>query len=200
MAKGLIIEGIAGAGKSTILKKLQTDSEFLKYTSKISVFEEEKTLGQLVSELRDPKMSDTDRCDRLWSMLALVEAELAHGRFVILERFHHSYYALMPQWNLVEQIDKILNASGFVCAFLDYPSSLAEERFFYRPEMHDGGWITTLEDWYGSKQSAIEACLESQANRLKSVELSSITTLKLNTQKKTWGNYCAGIVDFLKQH
>jgi hypothetical protein len=199
MVRGLIIEGIAGAEKTTIFKSLQTHDGFLKYAPKISVFEEEKTLGNLVPELRDSKMSDLDRCDRLWSVLQIVEAKLERGDFVVLERFHHSYYALMPRWELVEQIDKIICDLDFACVFLDYLPSFVEERFFYRPEMHNDGWTTGLEEWYGSKQAAIEACLESKSNRLKSLKLSNIPTLKLNTMNKDWGKFCDKIVDFLKR-
>ena len=197
MVKGLILEGIASAGKSTILKQLRSHPRFLKLVSKISVFEEEQTLGELVTELRDSTISDLDRCYRLQPLLKKARAAIENGDFVIFERFHHSYYALMPNLNLVKKIDEDFAAAGFVCAFLDFPSSDVEKRFLYRSEMQNDGWTEDLISWYGSKEAAIQAFLDSQANRLKLLNLSLIPTIKLNTQKKDWEEYSDRIVDFL---
>lgn len=54
---GLIIEGVAGTGKSSLLSLLKCDERFLKQFPDHEFFDEEITTGELVTELRDKSMT-----------------------------------------------------------------------------------------------------------------------------------------------
>jgi ABC-type dipeptide/oligopeptide/nickel transport system ATPase subunit len=102
MTTGLIIEGVAGSGKSTVVKKIL---ELGITKNLVKIVYEEETFGDLMIDLKDKKKSDEDRCYRLRSVLGRIHSWNERD-FKILERFHHSYYSLMPNWGLYQSLDK----------------------------------------------------------------------------------------------
>ena len=163
--KGVIIEGVAGTGKSTLLSLLRSSEELSKKKWLIDIIDEEQTTGNLVVELRDQNITATDKCHRLDQLLPRIEDSLRSGTFMILERFHPTYYALMPDWVLVRKYDEKLCALGFGMVLLDLPNEELVKRSFHRPEMRNENWEEGLTKWYGSKELAVKAFIDSQENR-----------------------------------
>lgn len=62
---GLIIEGVAGTGKSTIASALNDNNTFRRLKPSNEIIYEERTTGELVTELRDERLSDQDRYAKL---------------------------------------------------------------------------------------------------------------------------------------
>src|ERR1700736_4265968 len=120
---GIILEGLTGAGKTHTLEALQKHPSFPTLLQKGRIVFEEETLGELVVELKDPTIPPTERCARLNHVLYEIQQETAalpHESVFVLERFHHSYYALIPNWSLYSAIDQALNALHYKTVLLDY--------------------------------------------------------------------------------
>jgi thymidylate kinase len=193
---GLIIEGVAGTGKSSTLKHLEQHPDFLKLYPKVKVLSEEITLGELVIELRNESLTNAQRCLRLKNLLPEIEATVSARVFVILERFHHSYFALMPDWNLVKEYDAFLNHLKFASVLLDIPDNLIAERCFNRPENGVQG-TGDLMAWYGSKTKAMKAFATSQNNRKRAMEISLLPGITVDTSEKNWNEVVERIIKFM---
>jgi|GEM_PF-1563017 len=195
--QGLILEGVAGTGKSTLLARLREDVRMQQINRPILVMEEDVTLGELVTELADPRLSDEDRCKRLYDLVPVVSAHARARRWVILERFHLSYFALMPSWSLVKAADAVLAELGFGLVLLDVPDDQLAQRSFHRPELVAQHWEEGLVDWYGSKGKALAAFQASQANRRNALVKTRLHYLHLNTADRDWARHTDAIVEFI---
>lgn len=194
---GLVLEGVAGAGKSTVLARLVAHPRLLARRPRLHVITEERTTGELVAELADTTRTDADRCGRLRDLLPEIRSAVARGDLVILERFHPTFYALMPRWELVAEIDRELAAASFVQVLLDLPDERLAERSFARPEMASQGWSEELVTWYGSREKAIEAFARSQANRREALGWSALPCTVVDTSKRDWDRIADAVVDVL---
>jgi dTMP kinase len=97
--KLITLEGIDGAGKSTVAKKLLENPEVLKYNP---IFTREPTLGTFTGAAVEQAIcSDTDQLTELFLFTAdhaehlakLVRPSLENGRTVISDRYSDSRYA-----------------------------------------------------------------------------------------------------------
>lgn len=156
---------------------------------------EERTTGELVTELADRSRTDHDRCARLRDLLPEIRAHVAAGDFVILERFHPTFYALMPDWELVRAIDQELAAASFAGVLLDLPDDRLAERSFQRPEMESQGWKEGLVAWYGSRENALEAFARSQSHRRDALAKSALPFTVLDTSAGAWDAVVDAIAD-----
>jgi thymidylate kinase len=57
---GLIIEGVAGTGKSTVVSLLKKSPSLQKIKPNLKVIDEDQTTVELVAELRDTNLSYED--------------------------------------------------------------------------------------------------------------------------------------------
>lgn len=196
--KGLIIEGVAGTGKSSLLSLLKKDAKFLIQHPGFKIIDEETTTGELVVELRNPSLSDEDRYSRLIHLLPQIRKELEDGKFLILERFHPTYYALMPNCSLADNFDEELFKLDFGCVLLDLPDEDLEMRSFSRPEMEEQNWMQNLTSWYGSKEAAVEAFTDSQRKRREYFQKSKLQSITISTKGKDWRSYLEEVREFCK--
>src|SRR5262245_6371792 len=75
------------------------------------VFAEEETFGEVMSEIQASGISNEHYLRRLTHILRLVEAQVVsppERAGFVFERFHLSYYALLPDWNLYTGFDERL--------------------------------------------------------------------------------------------
>ena len=193
--KGLIIEGVAGTGKSTLFEKLKTNEKILcQKNLKIIYVSEEDTLGELFSELSDKNTPHSDFVFRLEQILNRLKNENAD--FVIFERFHHSYYALGIKWDLLLDIDKKLSNFKFKTILLNVDVSLIESRCLKRQERESENWEENFLNYYGSAEKAVKAFKDSQELRQKSLSLSQLPYLVINTNEMKWNQYIDEIINF----
>lgn len=196
--KGLIIEGVAGTGKSSLLSALRNSSLLKELKPNFEIVDEELTTGEHVSELKDESTTDEERCFRLHGLMPKIEEARSKNQFIILERFHPTYFALMPHWNLIEEFDNKLTQMGFGMVLLDLPNDKLENRSFYRPEMESQNWQEGLTEWYGSKDHAVYAFIKSQENRRTFCQRTKMPVLKINTMEKDWQSYHDQVLKFIK--
>jgi hypothetical protein len=178
-----------------VLARLTSHERLLARHPRLHLIREERTTGELVTELADATLTDEDRCARLRALLPEIREHIGAGDFVILERFHPTFYALMPRWELVRAIDEALGALGFASTLLDVPDARLRERSFARPELEASGWSPGLVAWYGSESVALEAFARSQANRRAAIAKSRLPTLVVDTSEKDWDRIADAVVD-----
>ena len=178
-----------------MLARLVTRSRLLARHPRLHVVHEERTTGELVTELADATLTDEKRCARVRDLLPEIAERVAAGDFVILERFHFTFYALMPRWDLVSAIDDALAELGFASVLLDVPDDRLRDRSFARPEMEASAWSQGLVGWYGSEALALEAFRRSQENRRTAVARSRVPTKVIDTAAKDWERIVDAVVE-----
>lgn len=175
----LIIEGVAGTGKTSVISSLRK-VPILKDALFIS---EEETLGELFSELQDKSIPSNQHIRRLQSVLFRLNSVNVP---IILERFHHSYFALGIHWDLLQSIDEKLDHLNFKTALLNLDDSEYEHRSLKRKEREHEGWESGFQHLYGSAEGAVEAFKISQRLRHQSLNLSKLPSQVFNTTKMEW--------------
>ena len=190
---GLIIEGVAGTGKSTLFEKLKMSKRSPRW--KLKFISEEETLGELFSEMRDRSVPHSTHVQRLQKILNRIET--AGTECFVLERFHHSFYALGIEWELLEPIDRALANLSFTTVLLDLDDELFDVRCFDRPEKSKSEWQEGFIQLYGTRAKAVAAFKESQNRRRESLQLSEIPSHLINTSTQEWDRYLEEVFDVL---
>jgi hypothetical protein len=196
---GLIIEGVAGTGKSTIVSGLRDSNSFKRLKPSFKIIYEELTTGELVAELRDERLSDQDRYSRLTQLMPTIQTRQASGEFLVLERFHPTFFALMPKCTLFESFDQQLLKLNFGLVLLDLPNNNFGDRSFFRPEMESQNWSKGLIEWYGSQEATILAFIESQERRRKFLEVTKLKSILIDTSERNWEAYIKSIIKFVAE-
>ncbi|MGZ3827006.1 MAG: hypothetical protein ACXVCR_18800, partial [Bdellovibrio sp.] len=154
---------------------------------------EEDTLGELFSEIREGKIPPIHLVKRLENVLIKLNQE---SDPIIFERFHHSYYALGVEWELLNPIDEILARMNFKTVLLDLPKSQLEKRSLKRSERSSEGWEQGFLALYGSPDAAINAFHESQQKRKISLQLSQLKSFVVDTSSMDWEQIISRISNF----
>lgn len=186
--KNLIIEGLSGSGKSILIKEL---SQILKKTDlKHKIYSEEETFGDFMDDLNNPDIPEDKKCYRLNEVLEKIKAE-NENTLIILERFHLSYYALLPKWRLYRKIDKFLTNNGFFMVLLNYDKNLILERAINHFDMKAKveNPLETMINYFGSKEKAIKAYEKSQTKRLEGLKKTKVNSMELDTSNMDWEEY-----------
>ena len=195
MIGGIILEGVTGAGKSQTMRALQAHPAFPALLAGGPIFPEEDTLGEFMDELRDPAIAPAQRYARLIRVLDNLEraAAGAHGRLgYLLERFHPSYYALVPEWQLYDAIDGRLRGLNATVVLLIAAPEQLERRALDRVDRQ--GWSEGMIAYFGSRQAANQAIAESQQRRRACARLSRLPTIEIDTTAMEWPRYAEQIV------
>jgi hypothetical protein len=198
MLRGILLEGITGAGKSRTLAALQAQPDFPALLGAGRIFPEEETFGELMDELGEPGADPRWLCRRLGATLDTLRALPAGAQPVgyVLERFHLSYYALLPEWALYQSFDAALQALECGLVLLDYQEGEAERRSLDRPDRAAEGWRAGMVAHYGSLERALTAIAASRERRRACPALTALPTLILDTSAMTWDAYAARIIAF----
>jgi hypothetical protein len=193
----VIIEGVTGAGKSSVIAELQTRLTDKYQSIQFRLILEEETLGDLMEQYRDPVWRANPHFASLESVLSGLEsgASASDGpSLVLVERFHLTAFALLPRWSLLRRFDERLARLEAVHVLLTYPPSLAEQRAILRPDRT--GWAVGMDDWYGSRTAAVRAAIVSQKRRWHGLTLSALPFLHLDTREQMWPRYADTILTF----
>jgi hypothetical protein len=174
-----LIEGVCGTGKSSLLAALH--QRFEAGNQSLVVFSEEQTFGDLMDELASSKQL----CWRLEQCLELLQ-QLSADQACILERFHPSYFAQIPQPEMYVRYDRVLTELGFQMVLLDVPDQALRARSLYRYERQTEGWIAGNLAFYGSEEKAIRAFQLSQQRRRDYLKYTQMPVRVLDTQSQNW--------------
>lgn len=198
----ILIDGVTGAGKTQTLHALMRHPRFPRLIGAGRVFTEEETLGEVMSELAQPEVPKHVHLRRLHAVLGTIrEGVRASGSSwgFVLERFHLSYYALLPEWDLYAEIDRELVEVGCVTVLLTIPDSVLHERSLARVDRKDTPWEREMVEHFGSESSAIEAIKRSQELRRTAARLTRAPVHEMNTLARDWTAYADAIIDLVER-
>lgn len=192
MKNGLIIEGISGAGKSKVISEIKKIMAG-RSTEKLEVIHENRTYGELMDELRDASRTDKDRCERLEGVCDLIACETR--KFFVIERFHPSYYAVMPDRSLYEKIDHKMAAMGFKLVLLSYRDENLRERAIGHM---DGGpeLPRKIEEYFGGAEAAMNKYLDSKRKREEYLKFTRMQHTLIMTDEMNWHEYAVRALEF----
>jgi hypothetical protein len=184
MNRILVVDGVTGAGKSSILAELRE-----RLDPNIVFIPEEETLGDLTNQIRDPAWREQPTFEALESVLSRVECE---SDSFLIERFHLTSYALFPECKHYLGFDVRLQRRGAAIVLLTFPEDQAEERSIFRPDREK--WQEEMAAWYGSREQAVAAVIESQKLRWDGLSKTNLPFLHIDTREKDWPRYAATIL------
>ena len=198
MGRILLLDGVTGAGKSSVLKELQARLDASSEAAPVSVIFEDETFGEFMEQLRDPDWQRRPTFEALDRVLRQLEEGLAWSasRSFLVERFHLSYFALFPRWECFERYDVRLAQLGAAHVLLTFPEALIEARSIERPERAAEGWAQGMAAWYGSHEAAVQAALRSQRGRLEGLGRTALPFLHIDTREQDWPRYAETILRF----
>ena len=115
--KRWLIEGVAGTGKSSLIAQLK--AQLKSASRKGKVFDEGQTFGELLEELKTHPSPEA----HFWRMEQVMQALAGSLNldYLILERFHPSYYVQFPLAEHFSRFDRQLAAWGLNSFFWIYP-------------------------------------------------------------------------------
>jgi hypothetical protein len=184
----LIVDGVTGAGKTSVIAELRR-----RLPAEVEFIPEDDTLGDLMDQIRDEAWRAQPVFPALEGVLTRLEKALAENpqRRFLVERFHLTGYALFPEWKWYECFDARLRALGASIVLLTYPPHLAEARSIRRPDRE--AWDTGMDAYYGSRDAAVGAVLDSQRLRWEGLLKTHLPFLHIDTRTQEWRR-CAATV------
>lgn len=195
--RGLILEGVTGAGKSSTLAALARCEARPPWLAAARLVPEEETLGELMAEdLQDPARSTAERTARLTRILAQISAAPPGAPGFLLERFHLSYYALQPDWTPYLAIDAALAEQGFRQVLLTLPEAEIRRRSLHRVDRAEEPWAQGMIDYFGTEDLATRALMASRQRRLDCCAWTRLPTLVIDTSAMDWASTARQIAAF----
>lgn len=186
----LIIEGVTGAGKTSIISHLRHI-----LPSQTRVIPEEETLGNVMSLVNDERWAAHPTFEHFERILAGFR-QLQGPHPIVLERFHLTAYALLPNWEVLRSFDTILAELDAHLVLCTFPNNLIENRSIDRAD--DPGYADTMIGYYGSRNAAIEAVRVSQERRVQALSMTRLPFLHLDTSDNAWTDYAKSIRMFIE--
>lgn len=196
---GILLDGVTGAGKSQTLAALQQHPKFPALIGSGRVFMEEETLGEVMDELSEPNVPPSKHLWRLERVLAELQQDAVTKPSpcgYVLERFHFSYYALLPDWNLYAPIDEQLCSLHCKIVLLTVSPDEFPNRSLDRIDRRDTDWTRGMVAFYGSRDAALDAMKTSQARRRQSLHLTHLPSVEIDTTAQAWTAYADQIIRY----
>lgn len=155
-----------------------------------------------MAELRQPVLSIAQRLFRLHQVLTELEQVALRSdqaASYVLERFHISYYALLPDWTLYRPFDDRLSMLHSRLVLLDFDAQQVEERALDRIDRRDSAWTKEMIAYYGSREEALRAIVLSQSRRRASLALTTLPAMTIDTTEMNWASYANQIIAFWQE-
>lgn len=207
---GLILEGISGSGKTTIIKALLNSKRYLSRSSISSVIlSEHNTQRILEKKQRESGLVKTDNLNllnghisylsdlksRLEEMVWCRKNQTKHIVPFLLERFHltHVLHYKHIEWNDVKTIDSQLNSLNTKLCILTATSEELEERIF---DARDTQWNNYIKRFGDTRDDILDHFLLEQERLLSLAKESTLRTLIINPSTRTLSDSVEKILDF----
>lgn len=198
MIKGIIIEGLSTAGKTSLLsalKKRHSQISDIQRTM-ISVSEHySQVLHQDHGELRRLQQKEhiellkphVDYLETLhnWSY-SLGDTSLTSGVFYILERFNLNHRGAFGDSTEIATLEKRLSKLNAHCVLLTLSPDVVESRFV---ESRGKGWKSYILKDHSSVSEACQKFIVDQERLRKCAKQSLVPTVEINTDGAEWDNY-----------
>jgi len=197
----ILIEGVTGSGKTQTLRALMHHKEFPALLASGRIFAEEETFGEVMSEIQEPGVSNEHYLRRLTQVLGLVESQMISTRDrvgFVLERFHLSYYVLVPEWNLYADFDARLARLNSLTVLLAIPERDLARRCLDRKDRAGTSWTEDMITHFGSREAVLEAINQSVHKRREAARMSGLPLIEIETASGAWSEYASKIVEAWK--
>ena len=194
----ILIEGVTGSGKTQTLQALMHHKGFSALLGSGRVFAEEETFGEVMSEIEESGISNEHYLRRLTHILGLVETQVASSRDqtgFVLERFHLSYYALIPDWELYAGFDERLARLNCLTVLLSIPEQDVAHRCLDRKDRAGTSWTEDMITHFGSRESVLGAVTQSVRRRRQAARMSRLPLIEIETGSGSWSDYASEIVE-----
>jgi hypothetical protein len=198
---GILLEGVTGAGKTQTFRALMQHPQFSTLLGSGRVFDEDETFGEFMAEIQGQEIYDRRNFWRLERIVTLLEqdANSIRGRAgFVLERFHLSYYALLPDWDLYSGFDERLARLKCVIVLLYIPEQDLERRCLDREDRAGTTWSDDMIRHFGSRAAVLDAIVQSVGRRREAAEKSRLPILEIDTGSRSWKAYADQIVEAWK--
>ncbi len=194
---GLILEGIPGSGKSSVLKEILKNPKFQERNSEsLLVLNEHQTQRVLEQKERDGVLKKSDHTELLNCHLAYIqrindslepikwcEKNSKHHRFnFIFERFHftHLYYYDYLEWDDFALIDTALGAIGTkLCVLLIDRDTIIRRVIGERK--NNSNWMNYIKRYGATDVDIVNYFVDRQEQMLKYIYNSSLESVFINT-------------------
>ena len=194
----IVIEGVTGSGKTQTLQALMQHKEFSALLGSGCVFDENETFGEVMSEIQQPGFSTEHYLRRLVGVIGLLDQQAASapGRVgFVLERFHLSYYVLVPDWDLYAVFDERLARLNCLTVLLCIPEQDLAQRCLDREDRAGTSWTKDMIMHFGSRQAALDAIIQSTRRRREGAQRSRLPLIEIETGSGSWSKYADKIVE-----
>jgi len=181
----VILEGLTGAGKSSTIAAMRRLSLLPGFFAP-----EEETLGEVWDEIQADAIEQKPLVRRLDAVIARLHAEKPDS--FLLERFHFSYFSLVPTWSHYDAIDSALHALGVTIVLLTIPEEKLRERSLMRREHGGTDWQGMISH-FGSEAAAIEQLRASQERRLEALAKTRLPAVTIDTSSEDWESVARAI-------
>lgn len=198
MIRGVIIEGLSTAGKSSVfsaIKRLHSQTHGEEATM-VAISEHYSQVlhsfhGVLRSMERDEHSQLLNRhVDYLEQQSNWIESlghtKRSNGLFYLLARFHLNHRAAFINLSEIEMLEKRLLTMNARCILLTLSQDSVEERFI---ESRGEVWRSYVMNNHSSVKDACQKFLEDQENLRVCASKSLVPTIELNTDKADWESY-----------
>jgi hypothetical protein len=203
MIRGVIIEGLSTAGKTSVFAAIKKrHSQALEVEKTIIALSEHYSQilhsykGVLRSMTKDehiPLLSGhVDYLEQQYNWInTLSHEKVSSGVFYLFERFnvnHRAAFGSSPEIGLIEQRLSKLNAH---CVLLTLSPAVVESRFI---ESRGENWKSYVLQNHSTVNDACLKFLDNQENLRRCAKQSSIPTLEINTDDGDWDSYAKQIL------
>jgi thymidylate kinase len=199
-AKGLIVEGIPGTGKSTLIRTIQRQERFLKRdTITCLIFGEEMTQRTLEKRMHKGNLSAEDHFQLFDELLALLERQQERfaGRgwtgekdskhiYYLLERFHlthATYYPYLREADFSAVEERLLRLGARGCLLVMERHVMRERIIESRPFP---AWRSYIARYGDNEDAIVEHYWRQQEQMLAKAERSPLPWLVLDTTNANW--------------
>lgn len=183
----LVLEGVAGTGKTAVLRVLQVTRPAA------LVYPEAETFGAYWDQLQGPP-DGSSAVAVLKRVLDRVE-QAPRDVLQVVERFHPSYFALLPPWELYASVDARLAALGARMVILDYDPARLAERSLHRPEKAPD-WADGYIQMSGGEAVAVGALAKTRHQRLGTLRLTALPATVIRTDSQDWPAITRQVLSF----
>ena len=123
----------------------------------------------------------------------------AHDRVgFVLERFHLSYYVLLPEWNLYAGFDARLARLNCLTVLLSISEQDVARRCLDRKDRAGTSWTEDMIAHFGSREGVLDAIIRSTRRRREAARTSGLPLIEIETGSGAWSKYASKIVDVWK--
>jgi thymidylate kinase len=200
LTKIAIIDGVTGAGKTSVLTLL-AETYHKGHWDEVVVIDEDRTLGNILDQYQNPNWRAKPTFEAIESTIAFLEQMSASAnadrKLILVERLHLTTYALFPKWKELRSFDRRLGRLNAVNVLLTFPPRETEERSIERPDRADENWAARMDQWLGSRRTAVLKIRRSQQRRWQALALSRLSFLHIDTRGRDWTRYAKTIAAFL---